>query len=511
MANLRYLPQAAQLQQPQQIDMVTPLKNYYAGQQQQRQNAMADRRMQLGENQDARAGQMMDLKVKEYDAGKSEREEQAEFERFSRELTKDKMYVQIAQDNLANIDFSKPEEDVYRQIATGMKITSEYLREKGVHPEKITWLNEYAISHGFTDPKRLKAAQDSMKEKYKAASPEGKQIQDFRELKPTEEELALTGGGDETKIDEANGLQYQRQKDGTVIALPIPGFVHKDKESALSALGKMIQEKEALHPDSPYTKVYERNIEEFGQKNGITVTTDKDGNTITSIGGPPIKLAPGVGTATTNAIQKSMFDSSQALVRLNEIRKTYDSGAEYLSAPGKTKYEAYRLLEKSGKTLTKEQKQYLTDTTTFASTALRHLNKTLNELSGAAVSVAEFERITQAMANPGKEGLLNLLSGDSATQFKTKLDIGIELNRMNIARSNYINKNGIEIGEIDGYTGGIGADGKLISLDQMPDIMNKRANEIGNKIQEENPQLIESDIRKIVREQVAQEFGLTVK
>ncbi len=303
------------------------------------------------------------------------------------------------------------------------------------------------------------------------------------------------------------GDQLVTTKDGEATASEIRGL--RKKTDPKTKLGKLIKERDSLPKNSPDKALFDQAIlkEARGQK-GQDLTVDPDGTVHFSQGGQ----GSGLGRAATNQLQKDMVDSSTMLVRLNDIEKSYNEG--YLTAAGKFDMTRLTLLQKIAPgMMDKDDKETVKEASEFYTNALTNLNMTLNELSGAAVSVQEFKRISQALPNPGKKGFLNILSGDSITDFKTKLDVAIKRSKMAVARLNYVDKNGFTIGKNrkGDLTGFFDTDGKMITLSNMPKIMDERANEIGERMLAENPEMSVDEVRGIVSDKIAQEFGMVVE
>ena len=465
------------------IDTFKPLQAYYMGKQQQRQQEMQDQQMQVQQMQ----MQMEQQKLQDYQQNAPMRQESANLEMIQKRIQTDTVIKSYGEEFLSSLDPDSPTFE--KDLEYGKNVFGHLLVERGIITDQDTAM-DYAeqVSKNITPEYIAK-----------------RRIEMGIDEAPAEPDY---------QINTETG-QYVDKNNPMGGAGNIPGWTQAEKDEAATNIGKLIKERDKLPPDDPNREVYDNAIKKASTVSGLTVETDADGNTRVTQG--PIKLSPGMGTSATNANQKGMQDASNALVRLNDIEKTITKSAtEYLSAAGKARFVALNLMEKAGKTLSPEDQKYYNEATEFVSTSLKHLNKTLNELSGAAVSVAEFERITQAMPNPGKEGPTNILTGDSKSQFLVKLKKGIELQRMAIARYNYINKNGLEIGRNkDGkFVGAIDENGKFIGLDDMPALMNKRANEIGNSLMTEyrsnNINIKPEEIREKVKQQVAQEFGLTV-
>jgi hypothetical protein len=103
------------------------------------------------------------------------------------------------------------------------------------------------------------------------------------------------------------------------------------------------------------------------------------------------------------------------------------------------------------------------------------------------MGVQEAERIISSLPNPGT----GIFDGDSPTQFKAKLDNGIQQTKYSLARKQYALKNGLKWENID--------------LNQMPAIVNKRAAELAKQYKLDPTK--EAD-KNTIKTQLAAEFGI---
>lgn len=146
---------------------------------------------------------------------------------------------------------------------------------------------------------------------------------------------------------------------------------------------------------------------------GITTRTLPDGTVETIIGGS----GGGMTQTTQNKVGEKQFNAAELGSRLSGVMA--DFKPEYQTLYGKavnTKRSWQAWLDPNS--LSPGDKQGLTDFAQYRSKAFGNLSQYLNDLSGAAISPAEFGRLSQAMPNPGT----GLFDGDDPVTFKSKLE-----------------------------------------------------------------------------------------
>lgn len=144
---------------------------------------------------------------------------------------------------------------------------------------------------------------------------------------------------------------------------------------------------------------------------------NRDSNTIDPLGG--LKPVPGAGgPASVNVnlamgrdgqmrmpltkpvvgqMQKDVITGMDAVGRLNEIKKSYDPSM--LTYFGKAKNWKNELSSKFGVQLSPEDKTKLQKTTVFMNAVEQNFNQYRKEITGAAASVQELDRLKKSMMN----------------------------------------------------------------------------------------------------------------
>lgn len=218
---------------------------------------------------------------------------------------------------------------------------------------------------------------------------------------------------------------------------------------------------------------------------------DDKGRPLIRMGGSPkVGAAEGdLAKTTINKIEESLLNAGARLERIGAIERGFKP--EYQNLPTKLGMVARRWADFAGLKLAPEQSKALREYTQFRSDAYSDLSKTLQEMSGAAVTPQEEERLLRSIPDPGN---------DSPTEFEAKLDATIRAMRLVEARLHFLRKNGFRKVE----------DSK-ISLSAMQDIINKRGQEIEAAVRQQAPQANDADVTREVMRALTTEFGVRMQ
>jgi len=183
-------------------------------------------------------------------------------------------------------------------------------------------------------------------------------------------------------------------------------------------------------------------------------------------------------------VQEQQLNTGDQIARLNNIQFSYRP--EFLNIKFRAGQEWNTLKDKFSN-LPAAEKATLSAYSTYKQNATQNLNLTIKEITGAAMSDAEAGRITSTLPNAGT----GVFDGDSPTQFESKLNNGIQQTKYALARKQYALKNGLNWQDTP--------------LDQMPAIVNKRADDIAKqyKLNPKDPK-----DRNTIKTQLAAEFGI---
>jgi len=235
------------------------------------------------------------------------------------------------------------------------------------------------------------------------------------------------------------------------------------------------------------------------------ITVDADGNINITKGIP----AGDLGVVARNTMEKGIIEADEAITRMGNIQSKYDPS--YLKTPEMFRQAINTWKDKllSGQPLSTEDSQSLRDYTEFRQAAYNNLNKTLNALSGAAISPAEAERLMEELPNPGKEGIMGVLTGDSPEQFESSLDAALATQRMIKARLMYMRNNGFEPIMSGGKAVAfVDNDGVNIGYKDMPNIMQEHADSLFDQYKKQYPKMDDVELDNMAFIQTQKHFGL---
>jgi hypothetical protein len=208
-------------------------------------------------------------------------------------------------------------------------------------------------------------------------------------------------------------------------------------------------------------------------------------------------VAGGMGKEGVNHIDKAIVDRATDLGELDTIKSNFRP--EYLGLEGQAKAFGLGWQDwlSSGK-MAPENKQFLEGYSRFATTTTERLNNRIKALSGSAVSGAEEKRMYAA--NPSVS--------DGPTVYQSKLNQQIELQKMAIARLNWIKR---EFKGTDQQIAELAKTGRIegvSSLDGMKDIVRQRGMQIEQQLRQANPGADKTLLERETTKRVKQEFGI---
>ena len=204
----------------------------------------------------------------------------------------------------------------------------------------------------------------------------------------------------------------------------------------------------------------------------------------------------GLAKPTVNQIEEKTLNSASALARLEDIEKRFDP--KFLEIPTRFKMLGASWSAKAGEALggklSPELKSQLYAFAQFRSASVNNLNTLLKELSGAAVTPQEYERLKNDIPNAGT----GIFDGDDPVSFKAKSDRARSTYRAAIARYNFMRSKGLNFdrNSLD----------QFLSLDDVPAAIDKRGAEIEGQLRKSgaDPRTIDQQVRRKLK----QEFGI---
>lgn len=163
-------------------------------------------------------------------------------------------------------------------------------------------------------------------------------------------------------------------------------------------------------------------------------------------------------------LQETIVNSSNRLDRLNQTLSTYNP--EFLRAKGLASALTIKGKDFLGLSISPDQRRYLDEYSQFQSTAATDLSLFLNELSGAAISPQEYQRLASA-APSGKE--------HSPTEFEGKSKATVKGVTRAIMRANWALSNGIGVRSVEQLA-------KVMPLESIDRVYEQRANAIWQEL-----------------------------
>jgi len=212
---------------------------------------------------------------------------------------------------------------------------------------------------------------------------------------------------------------------------------------------------------------------------------------VSTIGGGGVSVynyPPGAlpaGKEAGNQLDEMLMSSGRRAQTLSQIQNSFKP--EYLAIPFRGQQAWSTLKDKFGG-LPEDQKRTLGEYSAFRQNVVDNLNRTIKEITGAAMAESEAQRIIAGLPNAGT----GIFDGDSPTEFQAKLENSVKQMKLVEARAVYMKKNGLSL--------------KDIPLSNMPQIINDRAKQIA-KQQGLDVNKPEDQMR--IKMQLSSEFGIT--
>lgn len=219
---------------------------------------------------------------------------------------------------------------------------------------------------------------------------------------------------------------------------------------------------------------------------GLSVTVPGPNGPVMVQSGPGASTArPGnMAQPTLNNIEEQIVNNTARLQRVRDVAAAFRP--EFLQMGPQIRNWAASVQERMGMQITPEQRQRLEAFTEFRSRAYTELTQTLREMSGAAVTEGEAQRLLAAIGDPSR---------DSPTEFQTKMNNVIRTVSLANARMHYYRRNGIQ-GALDSTP-----------LSDMQNIINRRGDEVAAQLRGQN--VPAEEIQRRVRATLAVEFGFS--
>lgn len=221
------------------------------------------------------------------------------------------------------------------------------------------------------------------------------------------------------------------------------------------------------------------------QPSGMKLIQTEDGFVLAT-GGQEASSADLTNT-TTSKLEGAEINVRNMLSRIENIDAAFDPEFLQWGARGTALWSGIK--EKAGVELSPEEKEFQTRYTTFASRAIDNINARLNELSGAAVSPAEAERIRASLPDPGD----GLFSGDSPTEFTAKVKDLKKRLKLEAMKLSYARQRGL--------------DALSIGVDDFQLVVEQRGKQIEQQVRADNPTAPDREVRTLVQAALMEEFS----
>jgi hypothetical protein len=203
------------------------------------------------------------------------------------------------------------------------------------------------------------------------------------------------------------------------------------------------------------------------------------------------------GKEGQNEIDKKTINAVNHVSRLREVSESFDP--KYLQIPTRIKMAWTSLKSKFGD-LTPEQAAEIAPFAEFRRRTVDNMSRLLNELSGAAISPQEYERIKQTQPDAGT----GITDGDGPQEFEAKMRGALKSQMRAIARYNYLRTHSPQTlsNNKDLHN--------AFPLEEIDKVINKRGAEINQQLRQQYPQASPAVIDQQRRAILANEFGIQI-
>ena len=246
--------------------------------------------------------------------------------------------------------------------------------------------------------------------------------------------------------------------------------------------------------DTPYSRMSRSDAMELGGTMLLRNKFSAAGKAILDAANGSAADVSGLAKPTVNQIEERTLNATTQLGRLNDIMQRFDP--KFLDITNRMKMTGASWTAKFGGKLKPDDEKELGRYASFRSAAVNNLNTILKELSGAAVTPQEYERIQndQPVAGTG------IFDGDDPVSFKAKADRTTRSLKSAVARLNFMRAKGLNFdrGSLD----------QFMSLDDVPEVMERRGEEIERDLKAANPKADPMSIEQNVKQQLKREFGI---
>lgn len=211
----------------------------------------------------------------------------------------------------------------------------------------------------------------------------------------------------------------------------------------------------------------------------ISITTGRQGSE---------SAVPGLGTTASGEVDKELLAALGSRQSLQAIKTRFKP--EFQQIPTRLGFAWNVLKDKGGGMLGEmdpQDKASLDEFTQYRAEAGQMFSNVLKQLSGVAVNPSELKRAESYLPAPGS----GVFDGDSPTELDAKIKRFTEFNDKAIARLAYTKARGVKF--------------DTVNLDDMPQIIRKRGDEVAKQLESQG--MAGDALKGAVRMQIAREFG----
>jgi hypothetical protein len=211
---------------------------------------------------------------------------------------------------------------------------------------------------------------------------------------------------------------------------------------------------------------------------------------------------PGLGKTAMNDVDEKIVKSLDQIGRLEGMAQTFQD--KYQTIGTRLGMTATGWMAKIDPTKVKPEDAR--DLAAFAQDRRRgieNLNLTIKDITGAAMSIPEAQRIMQQVPNPGT----GIFDGDDPVTYRAKLSDALDQTRLALARNSWLKRNNPQLlnqlaaRKMEGVE-------NVMPLDRMRDVMNERKNQIFQELRQRAPNATPQQLLPFVGQQLKQEFGI---
>lgn len=218
-------------------------------------------------------------------------------------------------------------------------------------------------------------------------------------------------------------------------ASTLPQILERQDKAAKAAAAPPVIEDYDPATGQPRKKVWDAAKQDYvpmggvkAPSKGIRVTTNPDGSTTTEIGGE----GTGLGTKAVSDIEQKQVQAAESGARIAGIMAEFKP--EYLTIPSRLGFAWSSMKAKfDANSLAPGEQKQLSEYAAFRRKASENMSQYLHDMSGAAISPKEMDRLVNNLPNPGA----GIFDADDPISFKAKMNDTMDQVQKALVRLNY--------------------------------------------------------------------------